>query len=98
MNGELRNPRETAGSLADQIMVCQQAPEHCLFNILFLHIKKIEVSTLCDPVDCSLPGSSIHGILQARILEWVAISFSRDSSLPKNPTGVSCIAGKFFTN
>ena len=34
--------------------------------------------TLCDPVDCSLPGSSIHGILQARILEWVATSFSRD--------------------
>ena len=37
-------------------------------------------STLCDPVDCSPPDSSIHGILQARILEWVAISFSRGSS------------------
>ena len=36
--------------------------------------------TLCDPMDCSLPGSSVHGILQARILEWVAISFSRGSS------------------
>ena len=36
--------------------------------------------TLCDPVDCSLPGSSIHGILQARILEWVAISFSKSES------------------
>ena len=36
--------------------------------------------TLCDPVDCSLPGSSVHGILQARTLEWVAISFSRGSS------------------
>ena len=36
--------------------------------------------TLCDPVDCSLPGYSVHGILQARILEWVAISFSRGSS------------------
>ena len=36
--------------------------------------------TLCDPVDCSPPDSSIHGILQARILEWVAISFSRGSS------------------
>ena len=36
--------------------------------------------TLCDPVDCSLPGSSVHGIFQARILEWVAISFSRRSS------------------
>ena len=40
--------------------------------------------TLCDPVDCSLPGSSIHGILQARILEWVAISFSRGSSLHRD--------------
>ena len=38
--------------------------------------------TLCDPVDCSLPGSSVHGILQARVLEWVAISFSRGSSQP----------------
>ena len=37
--------------------------------------------TLCDPMDCSLPGSSLHGILQARVLEWVAISFSRGSSL-----------------
>ena len=47
-------------------------------------LKKNEVAqscpTLCDPMDCSLPGSSIHGILQARILEWVAISFSRGSS------------------
>ena len=36
--------------------------------------------TLCDPMDCSLPGSSIHGIFQAKVLEWVAISFSRGSS------------------
>ena len=49
--------------------------------------------TLCDPVDCSLPGSSIHGILQARVLEWVAISFSRGSSR----TWVSHIAGRRFT-
>ena len=40
--------------------------------------------TLCDLMDCSLPGSSVHGILQARILEWVAISFSRGSSRPRN--------------
>ena len=39
--------------------------------------------TLCDPMDCCLPGSSVHGILQARILEWVAISFSRGSANPK---------------
>ena len=42
------------------------------------------VSDSCDPMDCSPPGSSVHGILQARILEWVAISFSRVSSQPRN--------------
>ena len=52
--------------------------------------------TLCDPVDCSPPGSSVHGILQARILEWVAISFSRGSSRPRDRTQVSCIAGRCF--
>ena len=53
--------------------------------------------TLCDPMDCSPPGSSVHGILQARILEWVAIPFSRGSSQPRDGTQVSCIAGRFFT-
>ena len=53
--------------------------------------------TLCDPMECSLPGSSIHGILQARVLEWVAISFSRGSSRPRDQTRVSCIAGRCFT-
>ena len=46
---------------------------------------------LCDPMDCSPTGSSFHGILQARILEWVAISFSRGSSWPRGWTRVSCI-------
>ena len=45
--------------------------------------------TLCDPMDSSLPGSSLHGILQARVLEWVAISFSRGSSRPRDRTWVS---------
>ena len=53
--------------------------------------------TLCDPMDCSLPGSSIRGILQARVLEWVAISFSRRSSQPRDRTQVSRIAGRHFT-
>ena len=52
--------------------------------------------TLCDPVDCSPPGSSVHGILQARILEWVTISLSRGSSQPKDRTQVSLIADKRF--
>ena len=54
--------------------------------------------TLYDPMDCSPPGSAIHGILQARVLEWVAIPFSRGSSQPRDQTQVSRIAGKFFTN
>ena len=55
------------------------------------------VLTLCDPMDCSPPGSSVHGILQVRILEWVTIPFSRGSSWPRDRTWVSCIAGRFFT-
>ena len=53
--------------------------------------------TLCDPMDYSPPGSSVHGLLQARILEWVANSFSRASSQPMDQTQVSCIAGIFHT-
>ena len=47
---------------------------------------------------CSLPGSSVHGLLQARILEWVASSFSRGSSRPRDQTQVSYIAGRLFTD
>ena len=50
----------------------------------------------CDPMDCILPGSSVHGILQARILKWVAIPFSRGSSRPRDGTQVSHIADGFF--
>ena len=53
--------------------------------------------TLCNPMDCSPPGSSVHGILQARILEWIAIPFSRGSSHPRDRAWVSCIASGFFT-
>ena len=81
--------------------------------IIYIKMRKSESEvaqscpTLCDPVDCSPPGSSVHGILQARILEWVAISFSilewvaisfsRGSSRPRDWTRVSCIAGRRFT-
>ena len=52
---------------------------------------------LCDPMDRNLPGSSVHGIFQARVLEWVAISFSRGFSQPRDQTPVSCIASRRFT-
>ena len=59
-------------------------------------VKSLSRVQLWDPVECSLPGSSAHGILQARILEWVAISFSRGSSQPRDWTWVSHIAGRRF--
>ena len=54
--------------------------------------------TLCNPVDCSSPSSSVYGTLQARILEWVTTAFSRGSSQPRDHTQVSCIADRFFSN
>ena len=53
--------------------------------------------TLCDPMDCSLPGSSVHGIFQAIVLEWIAISFSRGSFRPRDRTQVSRIVDRRFT-
>ena len=65
--------------------------------IMFYSYPKVKVAqyclTLCDPMDYT-----VHGILQARILEWVAIPFSRGSSQPRDRTQVSCNAGGFFTN
>ena len=58
---------------------------------------KMKVAQSC-PALCNPMGYTVHGILQARILVWVAFSFSRGSSSPRNQTGVSCIAGRFFTN
>ena len=55
------------------------------------------MSDSCDPRDCSLPGSSVHGISQGGILEWVAIFFSRGFSWPRDWTHVSCLTGGFFT-
>ena len=54
--------------------------------------------TLCNPMDCSLPGSSVHGIFWARILEWVAYAFSSGFFPFRDQTWVSCIAGRFFIN
>ena len=71
----------------------------CLCVCAHAHKRLIAQScpTLCDFTDCSLPGSSIHGILQERILEGVAILFSRGSSPPRDQTHVSYTAGRFFT-
>ena len=76
---------------------------HCggqeVLKVVF--ILKVKVTqlcpTLCNPMDCSLPGSPVHGILQARTLEWVAIPFPRGSFQPRIWTKVSCTASRFFT-
>ena len=66
----------------------------CVFVV---HLVAQSCPTLCDPIDCSTTGSSVHGILQARILEWAAMPFSRGSSQPRDQTQGSCLAGRFFT-
>ena len=71
-------------------------PRHQFVNVSMIVCAQL-CSTLCDPMDCSPPGSSVHGILQARILEWVAMPFSRESSWPRGRTQISRIAGRFFT-
>ena len=66
--------------------------------MIYVRAKSLQLClTLCDPMDCIPPDSSVHGILQARILEWVAMPFSRGSSWSRNGTWVSCIADRFFT-
>ena len=78
-------------------------PEASSWKYLNLDAQKVKVLvaqlclTLCDPMDYRPPGPSVHGILQARILEWAVIPFSRGSSQPRDLTQVSCIASRFFT-
>ena len=76
-----------------------QFDKHCLkdiFNLIFNQCMYASVLSpfthvqLCNPIDCSPPASSVHGMLQARILEWVAMPFSRGSSRPRDQTWVSC--------
>ena len=73
----------------------------CSIHKLVLSVLESEVAlscpTLCDHMDCSLPQSSVHGIFQARVLEWVAFSFSRGASEPRDWTQVSHTAGRFYS-
>jgi len=77
----------------------QKSNIYYIFNIYICAVLCLVVQsglTLCDPMDCSPPSSSVHGIFQASILEWVAMPSSRGSSQPRDQTQVSCIAGRFF--
>ena len=69
-------------------------------GVVFCHVNELAAQScpaLCNPMECNPVGSSVHGILQERILEWIAISFSRGSSQPRDWTQVSWIAGRCFT-
>ena len=66
-------------------------------SVLFVVVWLLSCIWLCDTMDCTLPGFSVHGILQARILEWVSMPYSRGPSRLRDQTWVSCIAGRFFT-
>ena len=89
------------GSLSPLLFLMGKALE--LMSSMGLWSQKLKVLvaqsclTLWDPTDCSPSGSSVHGILQTRVLEWAVISFSRRSSRPRDQTQVSCIACGFFT-
>ena len=97
-----------AGRFSDSLVLSQRRSSYiyiyvcvCNFCTIYNFLYESEVTqscpTLCDPMDCSLPGFSVHGIFQARVLEWVAISFSRRSSHPGDRTQVSHIVGRCFT-
>ena len=99
------SPRTEYGGLPEeQAVLCGQtgAPERgqswkmVLAGLLVLCLVTQSCSILCNPMNWRLPGSSVHGILQARILEWEAYPISRGSSQLRNQTGVSRIAGRFF--
>ena len=90
--------RKTKLHLLSTRYVSNSSISVCLTNIEWT--ESVSCSVVLDslqPMDCSLPGSSVHGILQARVLNWVAIPFSRRSSQPRDWTWVSPIAGRFFT-
>ena len=69
----------------------------CVGRSKKLKVKSLSHVRLCDSMDCSLPGSSVHGIFLARLLEWIAISFSRGSFQPRDWTWVSHIVDRLFT-
>ena len=93
-------PSEPPGKPDPIKKIPSQAP--CVTTVtVFIMFSLLKVAqpfpTLCDPMDCRLPASSVHETLQARILEWVAMPFFRGSSRPRDQTRVSCITGRFFT-
>ena len=83
-------------SLWSRLLMQRSAQETITVQVKWNEVAK-SCPTLCNPIGCSLPGSSVHGIFQAIVLEWIAISFSRGSSQPRDRTRVSLIVDRRFT-
>ena len=100
-SGNIPNPGIEPASPALAAGFFTTEPPGKSYVTAYVHAKSLQsCPTLCDPMDCSPPGSVVHGILQARTLEWVALPSSRGSSQPRDGTHVSCgswLAGRFFT-
>ena len=75
-----------------KLLSCVLGSQYCTLTHLSFMLTQ-SCPTLCDPMDCSPPDSSVHRILQARIMEWVAITSFRGSSQPKDQSSISCIIG-----
>ena len=80
-----------------EICVSTLPPQHLLPPCVRAKLFQL-CPTFCNPMDCNPPGSSVHGISQSRLPEWVAILFSRGSSRPRHRTWVTYTAGRFFTS
>ena len=100
----LKSPMDTGAWRATVQRVAKSWTRQSTEHLVYYRYEKVKSQslvaqscpTLCDPMDCSLPGSSVHGIFQARVLEWGAISFSRGSSQPRDRTQFSHIVGRCF--
>ena len=101
--GDLPNPGIKPEPLMSPALACgfltTSGTWEAQFNSKWSEVSEVAHScpTLCNPMGYSLTGFAVHGIFQARVLEWVAISFSRGSSRPRDQTQVSCITGRHFT-
>ena len=98
LSRDLPNPGIEPGSPALQVDSLPSEPPGKHICQLCMHAKLLNLClTLCNTMDCSPPGSSAHGFLQARILKWVTLPSSRGSSQPRDQAHISCIADRFFT-
>ena len=87
----VKKPSRDTGlkDISTSVIRCPERVTDDLWVCILSHLSRVQV---CDPMDCSPPGSSVHGILQARILEWVSMPYAKVSSQPRDQTYISCIS------